>query len=84
LARIFSGLDLNQVNDRQGIIITNPDVLITPSRVSESLGCIRKGILSDRIRSYGSGSSLPATLGQIKHCFIEVNIESPKKNILNI
>lgn len=75
VARIFSCADFNRVNDRQGLIITNPDIMITPSRISESLGCIRKGILSDRIRSYGSGRSLPATLGQVKHAFIEVSMK---------
>ena len=60
------------VSPSEGLLIMHPEILVTPSRVSEAVGCIRRGVLSDRVRSYGC-PSLPATMGSLKHSFIEVH-----------
>jgi hypothetical protein len=32
------------VSSNHGIVIMHPDILITPSRIAESIGCTRKGL----------------------------------------
>lgn len=59
------------VDERDGVIIIHPDTLVTPSRISDALNCPRKGVLSDRVRSY-DGVGMAGTMGTVKHAFIEV------------
>jgi hypothetical protein len=65
------GYPQTAVGPCEGLLILHPEILVTPSRVSESVGCVRRGVLSDRVRSYGTPSQ-PATMGSLKHSFIEV------------
>jgi len=59
------------IDNESGLIIVHPDVLISPTRIVESCACIRRSVLSDRVRSFG-GYSYAASLGNLKHMFIEV------------
>ncbi len=59
------------VSDTWGLVVTHPDILISPTKIAESCNCIRRGVLTDRIRSFGDISA-PAVLGNLKHAFIEV------------
>jgi DNA replication ATP-dependent helicase Dna2 len=58
------------VNDQQGLLILCPDVLISPTKVADACSCTRRGVLSDRIRSFGS-SAPSAVMGKVRHTFIE-------------
>lgn len=60
------------VRSADRLFIIHPDVLVTPSKISEACHCPRKGVLSDRVRSIEM-SSPAATLGSIKHVFMEVS-----------
>lgn len=61
------------VSAQSGLLILHPDMLVTPSRISDALSCARKGVLSDRVRGY-DGVGLAGTVGTVKHSFIEVCI----------
>lgn len=60
-----------RVTDQCGLLVVHPDVLISPTKVAESRSCMRRAVLTDRIRSFGDISA-PAVLGNLKHAFIEV------------
>ena len=64
---------LGVVTAQSGLLILHPDTLVTPSRISDALSCARKGVLSDRVRSY-DGVGMAGTMGTVKHAFIEVRI----------
>lgn len=59
------------LDDNNGLFISHPDILVSPTRIAESCSCIRRSVLSDRVRSFG-GYSYAATLGNLKHMFLEV------------
>lgn len=61
-----------RITNQFGLVILFPDISITPTRIAESCTCIRRGVLSDRIRSLGIVSS-PAVMGHVRHTFMEVN-----------
>ena len=72
---IFSTLLSNNqvvVSNEWGLLVLHPDILISPTKVADSCSCIRKSVISDRVRSFGDISS-PAVLGNLKHAFIEVS-----------
>ena len=62
------------VDNEQGLLIIHPDVLISPTKVAEAIGCNRRGVLSDRVRSFG-GTNEAAVMGNVKHAFIEAAVE---------
>ena len=66
------------VDDSQGLLITTPDVLVSPTRVAESCVCIRKGVLGETVKSPGKAASgsnnEAAVLGNVRHQFYEVII----------
>ena len=71
---VFSALQRNNrvvVNNNRGLVIVHPDVLISPTKVAESRSCLRRVVLTDRIRSFGDLSA-PAVMGNLKHAYIEV------------
>jgi hypothetical protein len=61
------------IDNHRGVIIVHPDVLISPTKVAEGISCVRRGVISERVKSFG-GTSLPAVLGNLRHSFIEVNV----------
>lgn len=65
-----------RVTDQCGLLVVHPDVLVSPTKVAESRSCMRRAVLTDRIRSFGDISA-PAVLGNLKHAFIEVSIWCP-------
>jgi DNA replication ATP-dependent helicase Dna2 len=58
------------INNHHGLLALCPDVLISPTKVAESCTCTRRGVLSDRIRSFGM-SAASAVMGNVRHAFIE-------------
>jgi len=64
------------VSDTHGLLVVHPDVLVTPSRISEACTCSRRAVISDRIRGLSGGlSGAPAVLGSLKHQLIEKLLE---------
>ena len=61
------------VDETSGLFIIHPDILVAPTKISTSIECARRGVLSERVKSFG-GSSLPAVLGNLKHSFMEVQL----------
>jgi hypothetical protein len=61
--------DVIYVSDTAFLFVVHPDVLIAPSKLSDSISCARRGVLNERSKL--SGSSKAAVLGNIKHEFIE-------------
>lgn len=58
------------INKLSGIIVVCPDIMISPTKIAEACSCVRRGVLSDRIRSLGM-SAPSAILGNVRHSFIE-------------
>ena len=59
------------ITNHWGLVIVNPDILVSPTKIAESRSCMRRAVLTDRIRSFGDISA-PAVMGNLKHAFIEV------------
>jgi hypothetical protein len=59
------------VSNARGLLVVHPDVLVSPTKIAESRSCMRRAVLTDRIRSFGDISA-PAVMGNLKHAFIEV------------
>jgi hypothetical protein len=68
---VASDKSIRVVRSSDRLFVIHPDILVTPSKISEACHCPRKGVLSDRVRSIEM-SSPAATLGSIKHVFMEV------------
>lgn len=67
-----SGLRRHRIDRDQGLLVTRPRVLISPTRVAEACSCARRCVVSERVRSVFSSSSAAGVLGNLKHDFIEV------------
>jgi DNA replication ATP-dependent helicase Dna2 len=77
--------ELMHVNNKEGMLITHPDLLVAGTMVAESSGCLRRSILKSRIRSSDIG---PAQIrGTVAHSFLQQIMtqrrtpESDKKSI---
>lgn len=71
----WNGQSMIEINDEQGLFVIHPDSLLSPTRIAESCACIRRGVISERIRLFGEHSSA-AALGNVKHSFIEALISN--------
>lgn len=60
-----------EISNSQGLIITNPDISVSPTKIAESCSCLRRGVLNDKIRNFGI-SAPSAIMGNVRHFFIEV------------
>ena len=73
--RVQSGNTSNHlyVDATRGLVIVHPDALITPTRIAEACSCVRKAVLSERVRGMDGGKSGDAAvMGNLKHLFVEV------------
>jgi hypothetical protein len=72
---------LVEINDEQGLFVLHPDTLLSPTRIAESCSCLRRGVISERIRLFGEHSAA-AALGNAKHSLIEELMTRmlPRKN----
>ena len=64
--KVYARID----NDR-GLFVLHPDLLISPTKIAEAIGCVRRGVISERVKSLG-GFNKAAVLGNLRHSFIEV------------
>ena len=60
-----------KIDNENGLFVLHPDLLISPTKIAEAIGCVRRGVISDRVKGLG-GFSKPAVLGNMRHAFIEV------------
>lgn len=68
-----------RLHNQQGILITFPDIMITPTRIADACACPRKSLLSDLLRGGvggGGGMSALAVMGSVKHVFVERVMEA--------
>lgn len=55
------------------LLIVHPDILISPTKVAESCSCIRRSVISEKAKGFGSTSSSAAVMGNVKHALTEVS-----------
>ena len=60
-----------RIDNERGLFVLNPDMLIAPTKIAEAIGCVRRGVISDRVKLFG-GFQKAAVLGNLRHSFIEV------------
>ena len=60
-----------KIDNENGLLVQHPDMLISPTRIADAIGCVRRGVISERGKALG-GFSKPAVLGNLRHSFIEV------------
>lgn len=63
------------VQDDAGLLVLQPDTLVSPTRIASSFDCMRKAVLSDRFRSR-DGTSRAMLWGTILHDVFELAITS--------
>ena len=68
---IFDTQIYAKIDNENGLFVLHPDLLISPTKIAEAIGCVRRGVISDRVKGLG-GFSKPAVLGNMRHAFIEV------------
>lgn len=72
------------IDGSKGLIVMHPESLVTPTRIAESCLCIRRAVLSERVRGLDGGlSGTAAVMGNVKHLFIEVHINCIYNSIFN-
>jgi NAD(P)-dependent dehydrogenase (short-subunit alcohol dehydrogenase family) len=52
-----------------GLLITHPDVLLSPTKIAEATECQRRAVLQERVKI--QTTTYAAVLGNVKHAFIE-------------
>jgi nitrate/nitrite transporter NarK len=60
-----------RIDNVNGLLVQHPDMLISPTRIADAIGCVRRGVISERGKALGAFSK-PAVLGNLRHSFIEV------------
>jgi DNA replication factor Dna2 len=60
-----------RIDNERGLFVLHPDLLISPTKIAEAIGCVRRGVISERVKSLG-GFNKAAVLGNLRHSFIEV------------
>ena len=61
------------INNDHGLLVIHPDMLISPTKIAEAIGCVRRGVISERVKSLRGGFNKSAVLGNLRHSFIEVS-----------
>lgn len=68
--RLTSSMRIS-ITDECGLLITHPQVLVSPTKVSEASSCIRRPVVADLLKSFGSVAAA-AVMGKLRHSFAEV------------
>lgn len=62
------------VDNRSGrLLVVQPDILVSPTKVADTVQCTRKAVLQSRLTSDASKSK-PAVLGNLKHELFETSL----------
>ncbi len=59
------------ITNQHGLLVINPDTMLSPTKIADACQCMRKSVLSDRLQSFGNVSAA-AVMGNLRHSFIEV------------
>jgi len=59
------------ITDESGLLITHPHVLVSPTKISEASSCIRRPVIADLLKSFGT-VAVAAVMGKLRHSFTEV------------
>ncbi len=62
--------DVITLTNQFGILVMHPDIMLSPTRISEVSSCLRKSVISERVRVFESSN--PAVLGNTRHMFVEL------------
>lgn len=60
------------LDSHSGLLIVQPQTLVSPTRVAEACQCPRRCVVAERAKPVRGNSSAPAILGNLRHEFIEV------------
>ncbi|CAN0534709.1 unnamed protein product, partial [Ectocarpus sp. 8 AP-2014] len=55
------------------LVVVHPDILVSPTKVAETVACARKAVLQSRLASDASKSK-PAVMGNLKHELFETSL----------
>jgi DNA replication ATP-dependent helicase Dna2 len=70
----FDDEDICVVDNQRNYIVVNPDVLVSATTVADSVGCMRKAVLQDRVKAT-SDISKPMVYGNIIHTLFQAALE---------
>ena len=70
----FDDEDICVVDNQRNYIVVNPDVLVSATTVADSVGCMRKAVLQDRVKATGDISK-PMVYGNIIHTLFQAALE---------
>jgi hypothetical protein len=62
--------DVITLTNQFGLLVMHPDIMLSPTRISEVSSCLRKSVISERVRVFESSN--PAVLGNTRHMFVEL------------
>ena len=62
--------DVITLTNKFGLLVMHPDIMLSPTRISEVSSCLRKSVISERVRVFESSN--PAVLGNTRHMFVEL------------
>jgi DNA replication ATP-dependent helicase Dna2 len=62
-----------RITSQQGLVIVLPDILVSPTKIADACSCMRRAVISTRLRGLNCKSNSSAALGNLKHQFIEVS-----------
>lgn len=71
----LSSLDIIVDNASGRLLVVQPDILVSPTKVAETVLCARRAVLQSRLASDASKSK-PAVLGNLKHELFEKSLLS--------
>lgn len=61
-----------RIDSQKGLVIVLPDLLISPTKIADACSCMRRAVISTRLRGLSCKSNPAAAIGNLKHQFIEV------------
>lgn len=70
---VLSSLDVVVDNASGRLLVVQPDILVSPTKVAETVLCARRAVLQSRLSSDASKSK-PAVLGNLKHELFETSL----------
>jgi len=73
---VGSGSEIVVVDDIRNLLVLHPDMLLSPSRISQCFPCMRKGVLGEV--SPGGAPSKAAIMGTLKHEMFEALVQGER------
>ena len=70
----FDARGICVVDNNQNYIVVNPDFLVSATTVADTVSCMRKAVLQERVRATGDISK-PMVYGNILHALLQASLE---------